>query len=151
MVVLEFLFSHFCVIVKTVQEPFECWPTVLELANPFKNWFSSRMFFRSHSFRTSVQEWFGFQNRSSIAFLSVQEQFLNVQELYANSRINFARAEWKVKKKRGYKNRNWKDITPKEFSIHLALWVKFSADNILKYFLIFPEHQDLPFHANCLQ
>ena len=43
MVVLEFLFFHFCDFVTTVQEPFECWLTVLELANQFKNWFSSRI------------------------------------------------------------------------------------------------------------
>ena len=34
---------------------------------------------------------------------------------------------------------------------HLALWVKFTGDNILKYFfLIFPRKQDLTFYANCL-
>ena len=33
----------------------------------------------------------------------------------------------------------------------LACWVKFSADNILKYFfLIFPRKQTLTFHENCL-
>ena len=31
-----------------------------------------------------------------------------------------------------------------------ALWVKFSADDILKYFFS-PRKQDLTFHANCLQ
>ena len=37
---------------------------------------------------------------------------------------------------------------------HLALWVKFSADDILKYFSLFffiPKKQDLTLHANCLQ
>ena len=34
----------------------------------------------------------------------------------------------------------------------LALCVKFSADNILKYFFPFyPENRELTFHANCLQ
>ena len=33
----------------------------------------------------------------------------------------------------------------------LSLWVNFSADDILKYFLIFPRKQNLAFHANCLQ
>ena len=41
-------------------------------------------------------------------------------------------------------------------NIYSALWVKFSADDILKVFflcflLIFPRKQDLTFHANCLQ
>ena len=31
-----------------------------------------------------------------------------------------------------------------------ALWVKFSADDILEiFFLIFPRKQDMTFHANC--
>ena len=33
----------------------------------------------------------------------------------------------------------------------LALWVKFSAADILKYFSYFPRKQILTFHANCLQ
>ena len=32
----------------------------------------------------------------------------------------------------------------------IAFWVKFSADDILKYFLLFPRKQDLTFDANCL-
>ena len=31
---------------------------------------------------------------------------------------------------------------------YLALWVKFSAGDVLKYFLLFPRKQILLFHAN---
>ena len=33
----------------------------------------------------------------------------------------------------------------------LVLWVKFSADEVLKYISYFPRKQVLTFHANCLQ
>ena len=45
-------------------------------------------------------------------------------------------------------------MTPNLFQISLhkglALWVKFGANNILKYFLIFPRKQDSTFRANCV-